>query len=68
MLRHGASFQDAVVRVVAQAGHKEYPAIGEPLIPLIVHIPAVKHQDRAGRKLPLPRDFTSEALPSVITA
>src|ERR1700741_957870 len=63
ILEDGAIFRDrprlqhTIVGVVAQASHKEHTAIGEPLIPLVVHIAAVKDQDGAGGKLPITRYF-----------
>ena len=57
IFRDGELFQNPIVRIVAQARHKEHTLIGEPLIPLVVHITAVKDQDGAGSKLPFTRYF-----------
>jgi len=42
---------------VAQASHKEYSAVGQSLIPSVIHIAAVKHQDGAWSKLKFPCYF-----------
>ena len=43
--------------VVAPVGRQEHTAIGEPLLPLVVYIAAVKDQDGAGSKRKYRRYF-----------
>src|ERR1700732_1373867 len=48
---------------MAQTGHKKHPAIGQSLIPLVVHIAAVKDQDGAWSKLKFACHFHLRGFP-----
>src|ERR1035438_8732993 len=47
ILRDRPLFDHPIMRIVAQARDEETPLVGEPLIPLVIHIPAVENDDRA---------------------